>query len=201
MERPPLGPGSVGSRRARRRFPADRRKAEPLKNSLQRFLRTADAVSLFFGKAISLAVFVMILIIAYDVLLRYAFRAPTIWQYDISYMLGGSVILLGAGYVHMKRRHVRVDIIYNRFSPRVRLFFDVLFTLVFFFPLVAGLLWVAADYAVEAYEIREFSEVGFWRPLMWPFRTVMALGLAVLLIQGAANFIRDLFLLVRGEEP
>lgn len=169
-------------------------------NSVQRILGKADWISLWCGKAISVAVFVMVVIIAYDVLLRYVFRAPTIWQYDISYMLGGSVILLGAGYVHMKRRHVRVDIIYNKFPPRVRLFFDVLFTLIFFFPLVTGLFLAAAAHAIEAYEIKEFSEVGFWRPLMWPFRTIITIGLGVLLIQGVANFIRDLFLLVRGEE-
>jgi TRAP-type mannitol/chloroaromatic compound transport system permease small subunit len=169
-------------------------------NSVQRILGKADWISLWCGKAVSVAVFVMVLIIAYDVFLRYVFRAPTIWQYDISYMLGGSVILLGAGYVHMKRRHVRVDIIYNKFPPRVRLFFDVLFTLIFFFPLITGLLLAAAGHAIEAYEIKEFSEVGFWRPLMWPFRTVITIGLGVLLLQGVANFIRDVFLLVRGEE-
>ncbi len=169
-------------------------------NSVQRILVKADWISLWCGKAVSVAVFAMVLIIAYDVFLRYLFRAPTIWQYDISYMLGGSVILMGAGYVHMKRRHVRVDIIYNKFPPRVRLFFDVLFTLIFFFPLITGLFLVAAGHAIEAYEIKEFSEVGFWRPLMWPFRTVLTIGLGVLLLQGVANFIRDIFLLVRGEE-
>jgi TRAP-type mannitol/chloroaromatic compound transport system permease small subunit len=169
-------------------------------NSVQRILGKADWISLWCGKAVSVAVFVMVLIIAYDVFLRYLFRAPTIWQYDISYMLGGSVILLGAGYVHLQRRHVRVDIIYNKFSPRMRLFSDVCFTLIFFFPLVTGLFLVAAEHAIEAYEIKEFSEVGFWRPRMWPFRSVIAIGLAVLLIQGVANFIRDLFLLVRGEK-
>jgi TRAP-type mannitol/chloroaromatic compound transport system permease small subunit len=142
----------------------------------------------------------MVLIIAYDVLLRYLFRSPTIWQYDISYMLGGSVILLGAGYVHLQRRHVRVDIFYNKFSPRMKLVSDVFFTLIFFFPLVIGLFLVAAEHAFEAYEIKEFSEVGFWRPRMWPFRSVIAIGLGVLLIQGVANFIRDVVLLLRGEK-
>lgn len=167
---------------------------------LQRMLRRIDQLSLWVAKAISLAVLIMVLTIAYDVILRYVFRAPTVWQYDTSYMLGGSVILLGSGYVHLKRRHVRVDLFYNRFSPRTRLILDILFTLIFFFPLLTGLIIVSADHALQAYKVKEFSEVGFWRPLMWPFRSVIPFGLAVLWLQGLANFIRDIYQLFKGKE-
>ena len=168
---------------------------------IQGLLQRIDQLSVYFAKAVSLAVLAMVVTIAYDVILRYAFRSPTVWQYDTSYMLGGSVIILGAGYVHLKRRHVRVDLIYNRFSPRTKLILDVVFTLLFFFPLLTGLIIVSAGYAIHAYQVKEFSEVGFWRPLMWPFRSVIPVGLAVLWLQGLANFIRDLFMLVKAKEP
>jgi TRAP-type mannitol/chloroaromatic compound transport system permease small subunit len=163
-------------------------------------LQRIDQLSVWVAKAVTLAVLTMVVTIAYDVILRYVFRAPTVWQYDTSYMLGGSVIILGSAYVHLKRRHVRVDLIYNRFSPRVRLILDVVFTLLFFFPLLTGLIFVSAGYAIHAYQVKEFSEVGFWRPLMWPFRSVIPVGLAVLWLQGLANFIRDMHMLVRGRD-
>jgi TRAP-type mannitol/chloroaromatic compound transport system permease small subunit len=167
---------------------------------IQGLLQRIDQLSVYFAKAVSLAVLAMVVTIAYDVILRYVFRSPTVWQYDTSYMLGGSVIILGAAYVHLKRRHVRVDLIYNRFSPRTKLILDVVFTLLFFFPLLTGLIIVSAGYAIHAYQVKEFSEVGFWRPLMWPFRSVIPVGLAVLWLQGLANFIRDIHMLAKGKE-
>ncbi|NWF54367.1 MAG: TRAP transporter small permease subunit [Syntrophaceae bacterium] len=167
---------------------------------IQAMLQRIDRLSEWAAKGITLAVFAMVVTIAYDVILRYVFRAPTVWQYDTSYMLGGSVIILGSAYVHLKRRHVRVDLIYNRFPPRVRLILDVVFTLLFFFPLLTGLIIVSAGYAIHSYQVKEFSEVGFWRPLMWPFRSVIPVGLALLWLQGLANFIRDMQRLVKGTE-
>jgi TRAP-type mannitol/chloroaromatic compound transport system permease small subunit len=167
---------------------------------IQGMLRGIDQLSVWVAKAITLAVFAMVVTIAYDVILRYVFRAPTVWQYDTSYMLGGSVIILGSAYVHLQRRHVRVDLIYNRFPPRVRLILDVVFTLLFFFPLLTGLIIVSAADAIHAYQVKEFSEVGFWRPLMWPFKSVIPVGLVVLWLQGLANFIRDMHLLLKGKE-
>jgi TRAP-type mannitol/chloroaromatic compound transport system permease small subunit len=167
---------------------------------IQAILQRIDHLSVWVAKAVSMAVLAMVVTIAYDVILRYAFRAPTVWQYDTSYMLGGSVIILGAGYVHLKKRHVRVDLLYNRFSPRTRLILELVFTLIFFFPLLTGLIVVSAGYAIHAYQVKEFSEVGFWRPLMWPFRSVIPVGLSVLWLQGLANFIRDIHLLVKGKE-
>jgi TRAP-type mannitol/chloroaromatic compound transport system permease small subunit len=93
-----------------------------------------------------------------------------------------------------------VDLIYNRFPPRVRLILDVVFTLLFFFPLLTGLIIVSAADAIHAYQVKEFSEVGFWRPLMWPFKSVIPVGLVVLWLQGLANFIRDMHLLLKGKE-
>lgn len=166
---------------------------------IKKFLKITDRISLWSGKIISFAVLTMVILIAYDVILRYLFRAPTVWQYDISYMLGGSIIMLGSGYVHLNRRHVRVDIFYNSFSAKKKLSLDILFTLIFFFPLVTGILIMSIEHAIHAYKIREFSEVGFWRPLMWPFRSAIALGLIVLWLQGLANFIRDVYMRIYGE--
>jgi TRAP-type mannitol/chloroaromatic compound transport system permease small subunit len=171
-----------------------------MRTAVRSILGGVDALSTWSAKGIAWACFVMVLVIAYDVVLRYLFRAPTVWQYDVSYMLGGSIIILGAGYVHQQRKHVRVDILYNSFSPRTRLVIDVCFTLLCFFPLVSGLIYASAQHAIHAYRVLEFSEVGFWRPRMWPFRSVIPIGLGVLWLQGLANLVRDLHRLVRGEE-
>jgi len=167
---------------------------------IKKVLARIDQLSIWSANVVGGAVLVMVLAIAYDVILRYIFSAPTVWQYDISYMLGGSIIILGAGYVHLKKRHVRVDIIYNRFSPRTKLTLEVFFTVIFFFPFLTGLIVVATQHAFHAYEVKEFSEVGFWRPLMWPFRSVIPVGLSILWLQGLANLVRDLHVMIKGKE-
>jgi TRAP-type mannitol/chloroaromatic compound transport system permease small subunit len=159
-----------------------------------------DRISYWSGQLVSVAAIVMVAIIAYDVIMRYAFRAPTIWQYDLSYMMGGSIVMLGTGYVHSQRRHVRVDILYNLFPERAKLIIEVVCTLLLFFPLVTGLIIASGEHAIHAYKVKEFSEVGFWRPRMWPFRSVIPIGLSILWLQGLANWIRDIYKLKKGED-
>jgi len=171
-----------------------------MRTAIRRILGGIDALSTWSAKGIAWACFIMVLVIAYDVILRYLFRAPTVWQYDISYMLGGSIIILGAGYVHLERKHVRVDILYNGFSLRTRLIIDVCFTSLCFFPLITALIFSSVQHAIHAYTVKEFSEVGFWRPLMWPFRSIIPIGLAILWLQGLANFVRDVHRLAKGED-
>jgi TRAP-type mannitol/chloroaromatic compound transport system permease small subunit len=163
-------------------------------------MNVIDRISFWSGQVVSVAAIVMVAIIAYDVIMRYAFRAPTIWQYDVSYMMGGSMVMLGAGYVHSQRKHVRVDILYNLFPEKVRLAIDTVCTLLLFFPLITGLIIASGEHAIHAYKVKEFSEVGFWRPRMWPFRSVIPIGLSILWMQGLVNFIRDSYKLIKGKE-
>jgi TRAP-type mannitol/chloroaromatic compound transport system permease small subunit len=62
------------------------------------------------------------------------------------------------------------------------------------------LIYSSAQHAIQAYIVKEFSEVGFWRPLMWPFRSIIPIGLGILWLQGLANLIRDVHRLVKGED-
>ena len=169
-------------------------------DSLKKFINFIDRVSYWSGQFVSVAAIVMVAIIAYDVIMRYAFRAPTIWQYDLSYMMGGSIVMFGTGYVHSQRKHVRVDIFYNLFPEKTRLTIDIVCTLIFFFPLLIGLIYIGGEHTIHAWKVNEFSEVGFWRPRMWPFRSVIPIGLSLLLLQGLVNFIRDSYKLIKGKE-
>ena len=169
-------------------------------DSFKKYLNMVDRISFWSGQVVSVAALIMVCIIAYDVIMRYAFRAPTIWQYDLSYMMGGSIVMLGTGYVHSQRRHVRVDILYNLFPEKTKLTIDIICTILLFFPLIIGLIIAASEHAIHAYIIKEFSEVGFWRPRMWPFRSVIPIGLFILLLQGLVNFIRDFYKLIKGKE-
>jgi TRAP-type mannitol/chloroaromatic compound transport system permease small subunit len=151
-----------------------------------------DSLSNWSVRLVKWLLVVLILNITYDVTMRYLFSAPTKWSYDISYMLGGTVYVMGLAYVLLHKENVRVDVFHRRFGPRTRLLVDLVFSLVFFFPLTIVLLKESIDQAWLSWVLRETSKVGWWMPPLYPFRTVVPVGLSLLLLQGIATFGRDL---------
>lgn len=165
---------------------------------MDRFLRTVDALISIVGNSAAWLVAVLTVVLSYEVVMRYIFGAPTAWAYDISYMLGGTFFMLGAGYTLMKQKHVRVDVIYNRFSARTQAIIDAVLTLCFFFPVWLGVLWRLFPYVAKSWQTGERSLESFWRPPIYPFKTVMLIGISLLLIAGIAEFVRTLRVVFRG---
>jgi len=143
--------------------------------------------------------FLLVLIGSYETISRHFFDAPTIWAYDSLCMAGGVVYLLGASYTHLKDSHTRVDILYSQCSPRQKAILDVVFSLLFFFPLMIVMLQMAISWAMRAWRIHEVMFNSFWYPPAAPYRTIFAIGLLLLVLQGFAKLIRDVYFLVKGE--
>ena len=154
------------------------------------------------GRIVSVAIPVLVVVITFDVFMRYVFNSPTNWAYELSYMLGTATISLGLPYVHYHSSHVRVDVIYSRLSPMARLVLDVALTAVLFFPLVFMWTKVFGANAWQSFLTHETSYDSLWYPVLWPFKTIIVLGFFLLLLQGAATFMRDLARLLKGgREP
>jgi TRAP-type mannitol/chloroaromatic compound transport system permease small subunit len=159
-----------------------------------------DWISLKSGAVGKWFAFLLVLIGAYETIARHFFNAPTIWAYDSLCMSGGVLYMLGASYVYLKDAHTRVDVIYSHLSRRKQAFIDVVGSLIFFFPLMIIMLKMAIQWAVRAWSINEVMFNSFWYPPAAPYRTVFAIGLLLLVLQGIAKFMRDFYFLVRGEE-
>jgi TRAP-type mannitol/chloroaromatic compound transport system permease small subunit len=159
-----------------------------------------DRVSIRLGKGVSWMLVVLILALTYDTFMRYLFSKPTVWAFDMAYMLGGTIMLMGMAWVTTRREQVRVDILYTRFSQKTRTIIDTVFNLVLFFPLYLMLLQKAIPRAIYSYTNKEFSEVGFWRPLMWPYRWMMVVALLMWVLAALVWVIKDLHRLRKGEE-
>ncbi|MCG7853517.1 MAG: TRAP transporter small permease subunit [Methanosarcinaceae archaeon] len=169
--------------------------------NLNRVTKVIDSISEWSGKVASWLVLILTVVLGYEVLLRYAFNAPTKWAFDISYMLGGSYFLLGEAYTLLKGRHVRIDIFYGRFSTRNKALVDIIFYLLFFFPLWAVLLYLLIPYVYLSWEIGERSMQGYWMPFIYPFKTVMPIGIFLFLLQGISEFIRSILVISKGGAP
>jgi len=144
----------------------------------------------------------LIISICYDVFMRYFFNAPTTWSYIFSYMLGASLSALGLGYVHKHGGNVRVDILNTRFSPKVRTIIDIIFAVIFFFPLYGYLTYLFGVYTLEAFLMNRKAVESAWYPVVWPYVTAVTFGFFVLVLQGAVIFLKDIISLSRsGKEP
>jgi TRAP-type mannitol/chloroaromatic compound transport system permease small subunit len=142
----------------------------------------------------------LVLAVSYEVIARYAFKAPTIWAYDVSYMLYGTIFMLGAAYALHKGAHIRTDFFFERWSIRTQGTIDSIAYIVFFFPSLAMFFVVSGAETWYAFEIWETSEQTPWRPILWPFKMVIPLTCLLLIIQGVSETIKSVYAARTGVE-
>jgi TRAP-type mannitol/chloroaromatic compound transport system permease small subunit len=135
----------------------------------------------------------LVLAVSYEVFARYLFNAPTIWSFDVTYMLYGTIFMLGAAFALHKGAHIRTDFFFEKWSIRTKGTIDSVAYLVFFFPSIVVFGWVGWTEGAYAFSIREVSEQTPWRPILWPFKMVVPLACVLLLIQGVSETIKSLY--------
>lgn len=170
-------------------------------NVLKSVLNNIDKFNEIVAKFFAWAMLLLTLTMTYEVISRYGFNKPTIWSYDVSYMLGSMVLIFGMAYTLRIGGHVTIDLIYNRFSRRVQLIMYIIFTIVLFFPLWALMVKVMIPHTLFSWAKQESSWVGTWQPIVYPFKTWVTVGTIMLVLQGTAEFIRDIVELIGGERP
>ena len=142
----------------------------------------------------------LVAVVAYEVIARYLFSAPTIWSFDLTYMLYGTVFMLGSAYALHKGAHIRTDFFFEKWSVRTRGVIDSTAYLVFFFPSLFLFLIVSGGEGWYAFEIGETSEQTPWRPILWPYKMVVPLTCLLLMIQGVSETIKSLYAARTGIE-
>jgi TRAP-type mannitol/chloroaromatic compound transport system permease small subunit len=142
----------------------------------------------------------LVLVVCYEVMMRYVFDAPTTWVFDITYMLYATIFMLGAAYALHKGAHIRTDFFFEKWSIRTKGTIDSVAYIVFFFPSLMVFFWVTYKQAVYAFQIQEMSDQTPWRPLLWPFKSVVPLTCLLLLIQGVSELIKSFYAARTGIE-
>ncbi len=158
--------------------------------ALAAFVRFIDGFAILCGRLFCWLAVPLVLGLTYEVIARYLFHAPTIWAFDVSYMLYGSHFMLGAAYTLYKGGHIRTDIFYQSWSPRTRGMVDAGLYLFFFFPGMAFFFWMGLQEALHSIDIREVSDQSAWRPPLYPFKTVIPIAAALLIVQGVSEFLK-----------
>jgi len=159
---------------------------------MNKMFALVDRTNEIIYKAASWIILPLFLGLFYEVVARYFFKAPTVWAYDLTYMLYGTMFVLGSPYVLGINRHIRVDLFYENFSTQKKRIVDLVLYLIFFFPATIALFIKSVDYAVFAWKVGEKANSGSWRPTLVPLRLVFSVALFLLLMQGFVCFVRIL---------
>lgn len=170
-------------------------------NGLARLTAILDAISIWSGKTIAWLVAPMVLALVYEVVARYVFNAPTVWAYDVTYMLYGALFMLGAAYTLQRGAHIRTDTFYSHWSPRRQGIVDAICYILFFFPGMIAFLVVGWDFFAASFARGERIVVSPWMPVIYPLKFVIPVATALLLLQGFSELIKSLWAAVKGERP
>jgi TRAP-type mannitol/chloroaromatic compound transport system permease small subunit len=158
-------------------------------SALARFCAAVDRLNRWVGLFWGFTIVFITLAVIYEVLARTVFGAPTQWGNETTIYLSAMAYLLAGGYALLHRRHVRIDVLYERLSPRVRARLDG-FTFLFFAAYVLTLIWVGGADAWSSFQMGETTSTP-WNPPIWPVKMAIPAAGVLLLLQGIANLVRD----------
>jgi TRAP-type mannitol/chloroaromatic compound transport system permease small subunit len=165
---------------------------------LSAFVRAINATNEWLGRIVALGILLMIVIVSYEVVMRYEFRAPTIWATELITFVFAGYIFLGGGYTLLHRDHVGMDLVYSRLSARTQAVLDVLTA---FFVLVYCWVLITTGWNTAWDALQTGRTTGTdWNPPLFPAAVLLPIGAALLLLQSLAKLARDLVLALTGRD-
>jgi TRAP-type mannitol/chloroaromatic compound transport system permease small subunit len=159
-----------------------------------------DRFSTWIGKACAWSVVLLTLLISWEVFSRYVLNSPHAWVLDAQIMLYGLLFMMAGAYTLSKNGHVRGDVLYGFLAPRTQAIVDLALYIIFFLPGVIALTWAGWTYANESLAIREQTFNADPIPV-YPFKFVIPVSGAVLLLQGFVEIIRCIQCIQTGAWP
>lgn len=164
-------------------------------------IKSIDTLNDWVGKLVCLLVVPIIIAMVYEVVARKLFIAPTLWAFDVSRMLYGMSFMLGAAYGLMRGLHIRADFLYRSFSERTQGLVDLILYIVLFMPAMLLLMYAGYDFAIKSIMQGERAGDSTWAPIVWPVKTALAIGVALLVIQGISEICKSWYAATRGRWP
>jgi len=152
--------------------------------------RAIDALNEKVGIYTSYLVLPLIGVVAYEVVMRYAFNAPTSWGFEMTTFIYGVHFILTLGFAHKHDGHVAIDIFEARLPKKPRTILRIISNLVLFVPTVGLLAVWSVLYAKTSWMDWERASSS-WAPAVYPYKTLMAIGFILLFLQGVAKLIQD----------
>jgi len=169
--------------------------------ALRELARQIDRFQDRFGRGVSWIMLLMVLVVFFDVIMRYAFNKSSVFTQELEWHLFGVVYMLGAGYTMLYDEHVRVDIVYSRWSPRKKAWSDFVLYFVFFYPSAIMVMVTSWPFVRDSYKVLEGSPDPGGIPYRFLLKSVIIVGFALLTLQAISQTIKNFFWAMGWEEP
>lgn len=173
----------------------------PVAAALRSLARKIDGFQDRFGRGVSWLMLLMVVVVFTDVIMRYAFKTSFVWTQELEWHLFGVVYLLAAGYTMLYDEHVRVDIVYSRWSPRRKAWADFILYFVFFYPSAIMVMVTTWPFVKASYKVFEGSPDPGGIPLRFLLKSVIIVGFAILVLQAISQTIKAYFVGRGWEAP
>ncbi len=210
---------------------AERRSAAPgelpddMRASHRKIIGSIDTLNTWVGKIVSWFVVPLCLAMVYEVMVRkfgldltlwgpemwrmmtnpeaesLVSPSPTLWAYDVSRMLYGSMFMLGAAYALSRGVHIRADFIYRNWSDRTQGLVDLFLYCTLFMTGMLALFYYGAEYAWSAWSRGQRAMDTAWMPLLGPVRSAIPIGVGLLILQGVSEILKSWYAVTRGRWP
>ena len=168
---------------------------------MKTYIRFADTLSAWVAKAFAWSLMLMTLGVTYEVIVRYIVRRPTVWAFDMSYIMYGTMFMLAGAYTLSRDAHVRADIVYRLMRPRSQAILEFVLYFLFFFPGILALIFAGWKYVGRSWRYLEVSTMSPANIPIYQFKTVIVVAGVLLFIQGIAQVMRCIICMREGQWP
>ena len=168
---------------------------------MRKFITFADKLSTSVGKAFAWCIVILMGGTVYEVVMAYAFNAPTLWNFDFSLQMYGAILMMSGAYCLATEAHVRGDVIYRLFKPKIQGYIDLVLYFIFFFPGVLALAFYGYEYAALAWKIKETSWNSPAQIQIYMAKSLIPAAGILLVIQGISEVCRAIICIQTGHWP
>lgn len=168
-----------------------------------KLIRSIEALTRWAGWLGAFLVLPLIGALIIEVVSRYVAGRPTLWAFEVSYMVMGAMFMLGMANALRIGQHVSVDVVSMQLGERTNAILRVVGYLIFL-PILIWLVWELSKYAFSAFMSNERSGRSAWNPVVWPIFTIWFIGFALLALQVVAELLKCCCLITgksQSEEP
>ena len=166
---------------------------------MQRYLFFIDRISTWVGKTFAWAIVALTFVVTYDVVMR-KMGQPTDWAFDVSWMLYGALFLMAGAYTLSRNGHVRGDVLYGFFPPRLQASLDLVLFFLFFVPGILALAYAGIGYAETSWGFKETSN-NTPDVFIYPVKALIPIAGFLVFLQGIAEIVRCVLCLRTGQWP
>jgi len=159
-----------------------------------------DNLVSWLGRITQYLVLVMIAVIIFEAAARYIFNAPTQWSYDVTGWILVAYVFLGGGFAVQQGYLVRVDILFERMSPKSKALVDLFLSSSLIILFGGALIWYGGIFAIKSFLTNELSPSGVWNGPVFPAKFMVPLGTSFLLLAWTSHILQQVKILFKRDE-